>query len=99
MRRPATLADVGRSLGDHQRLAYSAEAPRFGSAHTSAVKKRKASSSMVTNGCQSKMVTRLSLDEEKKVPAEILAKVKEIIDVIPADFDALKQEAKSAFQI
>lgn len=61
VRHPAASASAGLSLGDHWPLLYRAEASRFCSRQSTHVKKRKLSSSMLTNRRHSKRVTKAGL--------------------------------------
>lgn len=89
VRRPATSAHVVILQEDHRTLVYKAEASPLGFVHTSFLKKRKPSTSMMTTGLQRKKVTRASFDERVKVAAENVAKVEDVTDVTTAVSGAL----------
>lgn len=57
---PATFADVGISLKDHQQLGYRGESPRLGFVHCSSLKEKPSFSTIAR---QSEKVRRTSFDE------------------------------------
>lgn len=98
VRLPALSADVGLSAED-QPFVYRAGARGLDSVHSSSVKRREQSSSLMTFRRQGKKETRTSFDEGLKGAAESVAKVKNLIGVTLAAFGTLQPEAELAFQV
>lgn len=99
VRSSATSDKVGLSLEDHQQLLYRAGAQRLGSVHTSSVKNRKQSSSVMTIAHQRKMFTRTTFEEGGQGALESVAKQEYIRGVTTAESGPLEAEAESAFQV
>lgn len=98
--RPGAVAEVEPCGEKQYSLVYRAEALRHSSVDSFTAKKRKASSSVVTSGRQSRKAMRDG-ESEAGVAAWLgsLGKTGEVIGAKPAESGTLRLEAQFAFQV